>query len=129
MKISSVEKPLNPAKARNCFLINQFATPGLGSLMAGKIFSGLGQLLLALAGFGLVLVWFGLTMKQEYNIMNSDAPPISYARFFFAGAFFFAASWFWSLGTSLNLMRRAKTPEPPPPGSIPPRITKPPPKM
>jgi hypothetical protein len=129
MKRSSTGKPLNAASARNCFLMNQFATPGLGSLMAGKILSGLGQLLLALAGFALVLVWFGLTMKQYYNLMNSDAPPVSYARYFFAGAFVFAASWFWSLGTSLNLMRQAKTPEPPPPDSIPPRITKPPPKM
>jgi hypothetical protein len=111
--------------------MNQFATPGLGSLMGGRIISGTGQLLLALAGFGLVIVWFLRTMKEYYSLMGEDAPSISssYSRIFYAGAVLFAASWLWSLVTSFSLLRQAKTPEPPPPGSIPPRITNVPPKM
>jgi membrane protease YdiL (CAAX protease family) len=111
--------------------MNQFATPGLGSLMGKRILPGLGQLFLALAGFALVLVWFGLTMKEYYGLMSEDAPAISftYTRYLLAGVLLFAVAWLWSLLTSLSLMRQAKIPEPPPPGSIPPRITKPPGKM
>ena len=131
MKIFSAAKPLSAAKARNCFLMNQFATPGLGSLMGGRIIPGLGQLFLALVGFAFIMIWFLKTMKEYYSLMGEDAPSMSssYGRFFLAGALFFAASWLWSLLTSISLMRQAKTPEPPPPGTTPPRITNTPGKM
>ena len=129
MKTSSAAKPLSPAAARNCFLMNQFATPGLGSLMGRRILPGIGQLLLALAGFALVIVWFVQTLKEYYGLMYDDRPAVSYAKYFLAGASLFAASWLWSLLTSLSLLRQAKVPEPLPPGSIPPRITNTPPKM
>jgi hypothetical protein len=131
MKLFSAAKTLSPAAARNCLLMNQFATPGLGSLMGGRIIPGLGQLLLALAGFGLVMFWFVRTMKEYYSLMGEDAPTLStsYTKFLFAGAMLFAASWLWSLLTSVSLVRQAKVPEPPPPGSIPPRITNIPPKI
>jgi hypothetical protein len=109
--------------------MNQFATPGLGSLMGGRILSGLCQLLLALAGFGLFVTGFVLTMKEYYGLMYGDQPQVSYARFYLSGVSLFAAAWFWSLLTSLSLLRQAKAPEPPPPGSVPPRITNTPPKM
>lgn len=130
MKIFSAAKTLDPAAARNCFLMNQFATPGLGSLMGGRIIAGLGQLLLALIGFALVLVWFLRTMKEYYGLMSGDVQEVSYSRYFLAGALFFAASWLWSLVTSLSLLRQAKKEPPiPPPLAVPPRITNPPPKM
>jgi hypothetical protein len=109
--------------------MNQFATPGLGSLMGRRILPGIGQLLLSLAGAALVIFWFVLTMKEYYSLMYDDRPAISYAKYFFAGASLFAAGWLWSLLTSLSLLRQAKVPEPPPPGSVPPRITNKPPKM
>jgi hypothetical protein len=127
MKTSSGGKQLSPAAARNCFFVNQFATPGLGSLMGGRILAGLGQLLLAIIGFGFVMIWFYQTIKIYYSLADEeipDSPHVSYARYFFAGALFFGASWLWSLLTSISLIRGAKVPEPPPPGSIPPRITK-----
>ena len=80
-------------------------------------------------GFALVLIWFGLTMKEYYNLATGDAPAISYGKYFFAGALISVVAWFWSLVTSLSLMRSAKPPEPALPGSTPPRITNPPPKM
>jgi hypothetical protein len=129
MKTFSAAKKLSPAAARNCFLMNQFATPGLGSLMGGRILPGIGQLVLALAGFALVMLWFMRTMKEYYNLAYEDAPSVSYGRIFLAGVLLFAASWFWSLLTSLSLVRQAKTPEPLPPGDTPPRITNQPPKM
>ena len=125
MKIFSGGKQLKPATARNCFLMNQLATPGLGSLMGGRIIAGIGQLTLALIGFALVIVWFVKTMKEYYSLMGEDIPvQISFSHYFLAGALIFGASWFWSLITSVSIVRSAKTPEPPPPEGVPPRITK-----
>jgi hypothetical protein len=109
--------------------MNQFATPGLGSLMGGRILPGIGQLFLALLGFALVLVWFLRTMKEYYSLMTEDVTEVSYAKYFLAGALFFAAAWLWSLLTSISMVRQAKTPIPSLPSATPPRITNPPPKM
>jgi hypothetical protein len=117
-KTSSGAKPLDRARARNCFLINQFATPGLGSLMAGRPWAGIGQLLVAVAGFVLVMVWFALRMSQLYNQVVNDAQPQSAAWVGVAGAALFAAAWLWSLVTSLSVLREARAAEPAPPPKL-----------
>lgn len=129
MKRSSGAKPIKHATARNCFLVNQFATPGLGSLMGGRILPGIGQLLLALLGFVLMVGWAVLTVKESISLAESDAPIISYGRFGVSGALFFLAAWLWSLLTSLSLLRQAKIDDPPGGSKVPPRITNPPGKM
>ena len=109
MRTSAGAKPLDRARARNCFLINQFATPGLGSLMAGRRAAGIGQLLLAVAGFVLVILWFVLRLSQLYNEIANEAQPRSVAWAGEAGAAIFAAAWLWSLVTSLSVLREAHT--------------------
>jgi hypothetical protein len=127
MKISSAGKTVDRATARNCFLINQFATPGLGSLMGGRFQAGLGQLFLALAGFGFFLGWFALTLKASYDVAYSDAPAKSYTVLGLTGAGLFAAAWFWALVTSIGLLRQAGAAESPPePPRAPPPIAGPP---
>jgi hypothetical protein len=118
MRTSSGAKPLDRARARNCFLINQFATPGLGSLMAGRPGAGIGQLLVAVAGFVLVMLWFALRMSQLYNEVVNDAQPQSAAWAGEAGAALFAAAWLWSLVTSLSVLREARNSEPAPPPKL-----------
>ncbi len=99
--------------ARNAALINQFATPGLGSLLAGRIASGVGQLLVALVGFAFFLGWFGATMKDFYGLMAEDyAEPVSHRAWLVWGLVVFAIAWLWSLVTSLQLLRAAKPPPP-----------------
>lgn len=129
MKLFSGGKLLNPTSARNCFLVNQLATPGLGSLMGGRIVEGFGQLALAILGFVLVIVWFLRTMQEEYSLLSSEGPIVSYAKIGLAGLLFFAAAWFWSLLTSISMLRQAKAEELKNPPAPPPRITNPPPKM
>ena len=89
--------------------------------MARRTLSGLGQLLLSITGFLLVLVWFALTLKEAYSLMYHDEPARSYARFAVAGVSVFAVAWVWALFTSLNVMREAKRQESIP--EIPPRIS------
>jgi hypothetical protein len=108
MRIFSAKKPLNRTTARNSFLINQFATPGLGSLMAGRWVAGVGQLILAVIGFCLVVIWFLKLMWQTVQQFNGLEPRASVAWLGETGAVFFVAAWLWSLVTSLSLLREAR---------------------
>ena len=108
MKLSSANAKTNTARARNAALMNLFATPGLGSMMAGRRLAGLGQLLLALLGFALILVWFVKIMVPYYGQMFGDhpAPPVNW-KIGIYGAIIFVVSWVWSLFTSISLIRAA----------------------
>jgi hypothetical protein len=107
--------------------MNLFATPGLGSLMGGRILAGLGQLFIFLIGFGFVCIWFYRMMKSYYSLSDFSAESAPdhplYLHYFLAGFLFAGASWLWSLLTSIQMVRQAKTPEPALPGAVPPRIT------
>ncbi len=126
MKIFSGAKTLSPAAARNCLLMNLFATPGLGSLMGGRLISGLGQLFIFLLGFGLICVWFYRMMKGYYSLSDfsdeSATPHPFYIGYFVSGFLFAAAAWLWSLLTSIRMVQQAKPPEPAAPGTVPPKI-------
>ncbi len=104
--------PLSRAKARNAALMNQLATPGLGSWLAGRRLAGAGQLLLAVAGFLMVISWFARLMIEMYQEFNNGAAPHSVARIGEAGALCFAGAWVWSLFTSLSILREGKAKNP-----------------
>jgi len=100
--------------AATCLLLNQFATPGLGSLMARRWFAGAGQLLLAVAGFCLLLGWFIQVCIQFYRMMSDLAqtqPP--YPWLGKLGALLFLAAWLWAWVTSLSVLRQARLNTPP----------------
>jgi 4a-hydroxytetrahydrobiopterin dehydratase len=109
MKPSSATKKINRTKARNAALLNQLATPGLGSLLARRWLAGIGQLLLAGAGFVLIMVWFGEEMVRYYGEAFSDTPAkhATPLTLLLAGIALFAVSWCWSLVTSFSLLREA----------------------
>lgn len=120
MKTSLAIKRVSRTTARNSFLINQFATPGLGSLMAGRRVAGCGQLLLAVAGFAMVMGWFVLLAIHFYHqITGDDSPGQSAAWLAEAGGLTFGAAWLWALVTSISLLREARenesqsSPQPP----------------
>ena len=91
-------------------------------MMARRFVVGTGQLLLALVGFVLVMGWFVMRMIALYAEMEGDPQPKPFAWLGQWGALIFSAAWLWSLVTSLNLLRLAKTPESAGEESIPPRI-------
>jgi hypothetical protein len=101
--------PLTRTTARNCLLINQFATPGLGSLLGRRFVAGVGQLLLAIAGFVLVVGWFiGVLHEMAKQLDTGGAQPGSVAWLGEVGGLLFLASWLWALVTSLSLLRQAR---------------------
>jgi len=101
-------KPIDFAKARNAALVNQFATPGLGSLMAGRWIAGGGQLALALAGFVMVIVWFFKIMIQYLGQITGDVQPQPVGWIGLTGGILFVASWLWALVTSVSLHFEAR---------------------
>ena len=104
---SSVAKKISRAQARNAALLNQLATPGLGSLLAGRRLAGSGQLLLSLSGFVLVTVWFWRLMLQFYGQIGGDVVVKPEGDIGLIGAVLFALAWCWSLATSFSLLREA----------------------
>ena len=102
-------KPAGRGTARNAALVNLFVTPGFGSLMGGRILEGLGQLILAVAGFTLVMIWFVNVMVQYYGMINGQETPFhSRAWLGIAGILTFGVAWLWALATSIVLMREAQ---------------------
>lgn len=107
-------KPLTFAAARNAALVNQLATPGLGTLMVGRIALGCSQLALAIAGFLAVLTWFGCVLHQYYGQISGDVTVRPVAWLGISGGILFIASWVWALFTSLGLIREARRSSVPP---------------
>jgi 4a-hydroxytetrahydrobiopterin dehydratase len=108
MKLSSANNKKNSrTQARNAALLNQLATPGLGSLFARRWFAGAGQLLLSIAGFALVMVWFVKLLMQYYGQITGDVAVKPVGWIGLLGAALFALAWCWSLVTSFSLLRQA----------------------
>jgi hypothetical protein len=104
-------------------LINLAATPGLGSLMARRFFSGIGQLLLALGGSVLIVSWvFELCYRVFLQQLGNPVPPDSSGWLWKWGLLLFGAGWLWSLATSLSLLWQARADGPVEPKPIPPRL-------
>lgn len=108
---------ITPAKAMSCALMNQLATPGLGTLMAGRLISGAIQLTLAIAGFGALLVWFVLFMRFYYGaLIDGSATEFHQHWIGKAAGIIFASSWLLALVSSISMVTKARraSPEPPP---------------
>lgn len=95
--------------ARNALLLNVLVLPGMGTLMAGKIATGLGQLAAAAAGFVLVMLWFVGLMIRYYGLMfGNEQPGFSPPAWLGAtGAILFIIAWIWALATGVGLVRSA----------------------
>lgn len=95
-------------------LLNQLATPGLGSWLMGHRWAGAGQLLLAGAAVGMAAVWFGAVVQATWNSLASGEPLNADALrlgWFQRAVFGFAVAWIWAGVTSLQIwweVRRAR---------------------
>jgi hypothetical protein len=109
MKTSSGGKPVKRSAAMNCLLVNQFATPGLGSLMGRRFIEGAVQLALAVGGFVLVIVAFFEWILYLYHQLGGPAPDAGpFPWYGKIGAILFVTSWLLSWITSISLVRQAR---------------------
>lgn len=125
MKTSSTAAPPKRSAALNCAIINQLATPGLGSLMARRYFAGAVQLLLALIGFLLFVGWFIQKMMSTYRLVSDLPPqPDRYPWMGKAGVLIFFGSWLLAWPTTISVLRTARKAEAEnlPPRLVPPKL-------
>jgi hypothetical protein len=119
----SAPKTLSRSRVVTCILINLTATPGLGSLMCRRMSCGLGQLVLALTGFCLIVTWmFQIFYRSIMEQMDKPVPPDPAGWTWKWGVLFFGVAWLWSLVTSIGLWRAAKAAEREAQSDVPPRI-------
>jgi hypothetical protein len=116
-----------PVSARTwawgCVLINQLATPGLGSIIGRRFVSGAGQLLLAVGGFVMIVGWMVRFYYDSYREAIGQKPVGGpYGWWGKWGLILFGAGWLWALFTSLSLLRQAKRNPPAGPEPVPPRL-------
>ena len=88
--------------------LNLLCLPGLGSLLAGRRVSGVAQMLFALVGFALGLVWFVQLIALYAG--QDEFPDLSALPFgaLVTGVVLFAAAWLWALASSLQILRDAR---------------------
>ena len=101
------QRAISRAAARNYALLNQLATPGLGSLLARRWLAGAAQTLLALAGFVLLILWYTRFLAHAYGELTNQPVAPAPAWLGELGLASFAAAWTWSLFTSIGLLRAA----------------------
>ena len=117
------KRPLSRDRAWACVTLN-FTLSGLGSLKAGRVFTGVAQLVTVFAGFFLLLAWM---FKWIYRIYQSQigetvSPPPA-AWLWQLGIAGFAISYVWMLLTCASLMRQSKAQENEAGQSVPPKLS------
>ena len=88
--------------------MNQCATPGLGSIMAGRYIAGAGQLLLSLGATALILLWFANILKVAYSIMDTSGEPDLKSWMGFSGFGLLFLAWCWAWISSVGILRQVR---------------------
>ena len=91
----------------SCVLVNLMVSPGVGSLMARRWTDGIGQLILSLLGFAMMMVWFLKLMIQYYGQISGNVTVKPVGWIGLTGAALFTLAWSWSLLTSVSLLRES----------------------
>jgi len=95
-------------------VINQGATPGLGSFLAGHRWVGVAQMTVAVAGFLIFMGWFWELAQGSWESLDTGHPaPFPPWRRLVLGLSLFGGAWFWSLATSLRILRDLRASVPP----------------
>jgi hypothetical protein len=127
MKTSSEKTPARISRqtAWGCFTTN-LATPGFGSLVAGRKVEGYLQAAIGIIGFGVTIVlggrffyWFITNHSRLYGTPDPDPVGVflevwSMVRLPLAGIGIYAVAWIWALATSLMVLRGAPKKNAPP---------------
>ncbi|HVV00630.1 MAG TPA: hypothetical protein VHH88_04665 [Verrucomicrobiae bacterium] len=84
----------------------------MGSIFAGRRLAGAGQLVLAVAGFILLMCWFvALILRSWRMIEGQPDPKMPPAWLWICGLLLFLLSWFWAWATTLAVMRAERRAE------------------
>ncbi len=100
--------PPDVNRAWLCLLVNQAATPGLGTIWGGRLAVGRGQLALALVGFCLIVfsMWRNIQNSMLEITGEPLLPPVTAAVTW--GAVCFGLAWLWAWFSSVSIVREAQ---------------------
>lgn len=116
------ERPLNSDRAW-AHVMQNLATPGIGSLKARRIFAGVCQLSLAIAGCFLIGAWvIGWSYRIYLAQIDETIPQNSPSWLLKWGVICFGVSWLWALITCVSLVLQAKATERRKSKEIPPKL-------
>lgn len=96
--------------------INLLATPGLGTILAGKFMRGLIELALSVSGFAFIIAWMFkafFAMVAVAADTNNGGPADSYSFLWKIGVPMFAAGWLISAWSSILFIQEASKMAPP----------------
>ena len=93
--------------------LNLLATPGLGTLMAGRFWAGITQLTLACVGFGMVLWWFYYLFRG----LVAGVTEFGHMELLQLGLVLLFVSWVGALWSSVGMLRNKAEA-----GKIPPKL-------
>jgi hypothetical protein len=103
--------PLNRDRAWACVMLN-VTLPGWGSVKAGKILTGMGELFFALSGLFFLFAWMTKWMfRITQSELGEDLSPPPTARVWESGVVCVVVSWIWTTVTCISLMREARANE------------------
>lgn len=104
-------------------VMQNLATPGVGSLKAGRIFTGICQLTLAVASCVLIGTWvIGWSYRIYLAQADEPVPQNSSGWLLKWGVISFAVSWLWAMITCVSLVLQANTAERERLRKVPPRL-------
>jgi hypothetical protein len=102
-----------------CFLVNQLACPGIGTIMAGRRVIGFVQAAVMIVGFCTVLAYFAMYLAALYKFaMDASATEAKWKAmqppmWMIIGGFgLTAVAWFWSLFSSFQILHESRRNQP-----------------
>ena len=101
--------PLSEVRAWTCVGINLLATPGLGTLWAGRKAAGRGQLFFSIAGFCLIVYYiFAMCFGSVQSAVSETTfvPPPAWT--WQLGVVFFGVGWLWSFVSCVSIVMEAR---------------------
>jgi len=102
-----------------CFIVNQLACPGIGTIMGGRRVTGFIQAAIMVIGFVLALAYGAMYLSAVYKFALD--PGVSEAKWkamqpplwmLLWGFGLCAVSWFWSLISSFQILHESRRNQP-----------------
>jgi hypothetical protein len=116
------KRPLNRDRAWAYITLN-ISVPGWGSLKAGRIFAGIGEMVITFAGLFLLGAWvFEWINRIVQSEIGDTLPPVPPSGLWEWGVVCCIVSWGWTIVTCVSLIREAKAQEELERQNVPPRL-------